>query len=98
MSPRAVLDAVEKKKSLAPNRNQTPVIQPTAQYYTDWAILVHVFTGMKTINIRVIRLDFDHEHNFKIYLVFIKFKNLKDTIMHICIYLYYYPLLCQDRH
>jgi hypothetical protein len=41
MGPRAVLDAVVKRKIPSPRREsnpRTPIIQPVAQRYTDWAI------------------------------------------------------------
>jgi hypothetical protein len=41
VSPRAVLDAVVKKKIPSPLRESnptTPIVQPVAQRYTDWAI------------------------------------------------------------
>jgi hypothetical protein len=34
--PRAGLDAVEKRKSLAPTGNPTPSVQPLARRCTDW--------------------------------------------------------------
>jgi hypothetical protein len=40
-APRAVLDAVVKRKIPNPRREskpRTPIIQPVAQRYTDWAI------------------------------------------------------------
>jgi hypothetical protein len=42
MGPRAVLDAVVKRKIPTPRREsspRTPIIQPVAQRYTDWAIM-----------------------------------------------------------
>jgi hypothetical protein len=41
VSPRAVLDAVAKRKIPNPHREsnpRTPIVQPVAQRYTDWAI------------------------------------------------------------
>jgi hypothetical protein len=41
VSPRAVLDAVERRKIPSPRREsnpRTPIVQPVAQSYTDWAI------------------------------------------------------------
>jgi hypothetical protein len=41
VGPRAVLDAVVKRKILSPRREsnpRTPIVQPTACRYTDWAI------------------------------------------------------------
>jgi hypothetical protein len=41
VGPRAILDAVVKRKVLSPRRvsnPRTPIIQPVAQRYTDWAI------------------------------------------------------------
>jgi hypothetical protein len=41
VGPRAVLDAVVKRKIPSPRREsnpRTPIIQPVAQHYTDWAI------------------------------------------------------------
>jgi hypothetical protein len=41
VGPRAVLDAVMKRKIPAPRRESnptTPIVQPVAQRYTDWAI------------------------------------------------------------
>jgi hypothetical protein len=40
MGPRAVLDAVVKRKIPSPRREsnpRTPIAQPVAQRYTDWA-------------------------------------------------------------
>jgi hypothetical protein len=41
VGPRAVLDAVVKRKIPSPRRestSRTPIVQPVAQRYTDWAI------------------------------------------------------------
>jgi hypothetical protein len=41
MGPTAVLDAVVKRKIPSPRREsnpRTPIVQPVAQRYTDWAI------------------------------------------------------------
>jgi hypothetical protein len=41
VGPRAVLDAVVKRKIPSPHREsnpRTPIVQPVAQRYTDWAI------------------------------------------------------------
>jgi hypothetical protein len=41
VGPRAVLDAVVKRKIPIPRREsslRTPIVQPVAQRYTDWAI------------------------------------------------------------
>jgi hypothetical protein len=41
VDPRAVVDAVVKRKILSPRRKsnpRTPIVQPVAQRYTDWAI------------------------------------------------------------
>jgi hypothetical protein len=41
LSPRVVLDAVVKRKIPSPRREsnpKTPIVQPVAQRYTDWAI------------------------------------------------------------
>jgi hypothetical protein len=41
VSPRAVLDAMVKRKIPSPRREsnpRTPILQPVAQRYTDWAI------------------------------------------------------------
>jgi hypothetical protein len=43
VGPRAVLDAVVKRKISSPRREsnpRTPIIQPVASSYTDWAIVV----------------------------------------------------------
>jgi hypothetical protein len=37
VGPRVGLDAMEKRKPLAPAENQTQVVQPVDQCYTDWA-------------------------------------------------------------
>jgi hypothetical protein len=53
VGPRAVLDAVVKRKSPSPRREsnpRTPIIKPVAQLYTDWAITV--------LEIRVLRRIF----------------------------------------
>jgi hypothetical protein len=42
VGPRAVLDAVVKRKIPSPRREsnlRTPIVQPVAQRYTDWAII-----------------------------------------------------------
>jgi hypothetical protein len=42
VSPRAVMDAVVKRKIPSPRREsnpRTPIFQPVAQRYTDWAIM-----------------------------------------------------------
>jgi hypothetical protein len=47
---RAVLDAVVKRKIRSPRREsnpRTPIIQPVAQPYTDWAITALTETGME---------------------------------------------------
>jgi hypothetical protein len=38
--PPVSVNIVAKKKFPAPARNQTPVLQSVASYFTDWAILV----------------------------------------------------------
>jgi hypothetical protein len=41
MGPRAILDAVVKRKITIPRREsnpRTPIVQPVAQRYTDWAV------------------------------------------------------------
>jgi hypothetical protein len=41
VGPRAVLDAVVKRKIPSPRRElnpRTPIVQPVAQRYTDWAM------------------------------------------------------------
>jgi hypothetical protein len=49
VGPRAVLDAVVKRKIPSPRREsnpRTPIIQPLAQRYTDWvitALLVYIY-------------------------------------------------------
>jgi hypothetical protein len=43
VDPRAVLDAVVKRKIPRPRRElnpRTPIVQPVAQRYTDWAVTV----------------------------------------------------------
>jgi hypothetical protein len=47
VGPRAVLDAVVKRKIPSPRREsnpRTPIVQPVAQRYTDWAITVLIDT------------------------------------------------------
>jgi hypothetical protein len=44
VGPRAVLDAVVKKKIPGPRRESNPttlLVQPVVQRYTDWAITAH---------------------------------------------------------
>jgi hypothetical protein len=44
VGPRTVLDAVVKRKIPSPRREsnpRTPIVQPVAQRYTDWAITAH---------------------------------------------------------
>jgi hypothetical protein len=51
VSPRAVLDAVVKRKIPSPrweSNPRTPIVQPVAQRYTDWAITYPTDTGRKT--------------------------------------------------
>jgi hypothetical protein len=41
VGPRVVLDAVVKRKIASPRREsnpRTPIVQPIAQRYTDWAV------------------------------------------------------------
>jgi hypothetical protein len=48
--PRAVLDAMVKRKIPCPSRKsnpRTPIVQPVAQRYTDWAITALLDTGGK---------------------------------------------------
>jgi hypothetical protein len=43
VGPRAILDAVVKRKIPSPRREsnlRTPIVQPVTQRYTDWAITV----------------------------------------------------------
>jgi hypothetical protein len=52
VGPRAVLDAVVKRKIPSPrweSNRRTPIVQPVAQRYTDWAITapLHDCTGLK---------------------------------------------------
>jgi hypothetical protein len=52
--PRAVLDAVVKRKIPSPRRKsnpRTPIVQPVAQRYTDWAITARSFLLLFHINI-----------------------------------------------
>jgi hypothetical protein len=47
VGPRAVLDAVVKRKIPSPRResnSKTPIVQPVAQHYTDWAITALIST------------------------------------------------------
>jgi hypothetical protein len=44
VGPRAILDTVVKKKIPSPRRESnstTPIVQPVAQRYTDWATDIH---------------------------------------------------------
>jgi hypothetical protein len=46
VGPRAVLDAVVKRKIPSPRResnSRTPIVQPVAQRYTDWAITALIY-------------------------------------------------------
>jgi hypothetical protein len=48
VDPRAVLDAVVKRKIPSPGREsnpRTPIVQPVAQSHTDWAITALSFTN-----------------------------------------------------
>jgi hypothetical protein len=50
MGPRAVLDAVVKRKIPSPRRESSPrtqIVQPLAQRYTDWAITALTFHNYK---------------------------------------------------
>jgi hypothetical protein len=45
VDPRTVLDAVVKRKIPSPRResnHETPIVQPVAMRYTDWAITAHI--------------------------------------------------------
>jgi hypothetical protein len=66
--PRAVLDAVVKRKIPTPrgkSNPRTPSVQPVAQRYTDWAniseesLLTIIFRvkGMRVVNLERINLD-----------------------------------------
>jgi hypothetical protein len=63
VGPRTVLDAVVKRKIPSPHREskpRTPVVQPVAQRYTDWAI-IFVGSWRWCISIkRIVFLDFIH--------------------------------------
>jgi hypothetical protein len=55
VSPRAVLDEVVKRKIPSPRRKsnpRTPIVQPVAQRYTDWAItaLANIWTHSKCVH------------------------------------------------
>jgi hypothetical protein len=53
VGPRAVLDAVVKRKIPSPRResnSRTPIVQPVAQCYTDWAITALVLTSLLLAN------------------------------------------------
>jgi hypothetical protein len=53
VGPRAVLDAVVKRKIPSPRREskpRTPIVQPVAQRYTDWAITAHSTFYVPIIN------------------------------------------------
>jgi RNA:NAD 2'-phosphotransferase (TPT1/KptA family) len=55
--PTAGLDAMEKRKSLAPTRNRTPAVQPVARRYTDGYILLNVNRiKMRNDNIKYVQL------------------------------------------
>jgi hypothetical protein len=58
VGPRAVLDAVVKRKIPSPRREsspRTPIVQSVAQRYTDWAITAHIWELIKFEN-QVFRL------------------------------------------
>jgi hypothetical protein len=62
LGPTALLDAVMKRKIPAPCREsnpRTPIVQPVAQRYTDWAI-----TALKRINYKVQLTQFVKLHSF----------------------------------
>jgi hypothetical protein len=53
VGPRAVLDAVVKRRILSSRREtnpRTPIVQPIAQRYTDWAIVALLSPILITIN------------------------------------------------
>jgi hypothetical protein len=55
LGPRAVLDEVVKRKIPSPRResnSRTPIVQPVAQRYTDWAI-----TALEKYNIYKIQFN-----------------------------------------
>jgi hypothetical protein len=52
VGPRAVLDAVVKRKITSPRREsnpRTPIVQPIAQRYTDWAITAQIQSSIVLI-------------------------------------------------
>jgi hypothetical protein len=49
VGPRAILDMVVKRKTPSPcqeSNHRTPIIQPVAQHYTNWAIMALLFSTM----------------------------------------------------
>jgi hypothetical protein len=55
VGPRAVLDAVMKRKIPSPRQEsnpRTPIVQPVAQSYTDWAITALIWTEVFGENVR----------------------------------------------
>jgi hypothetical protein len=59
VDPRGVLDAVVKRKIPSPGREsnpKTPIVQPVAQNYTDWAITA-LSSTLDVRNIRHINLE-----------------------------------------
>jgi hypothetical protein len=61
VGPRAVLDAVVKRKIPSPHREwnpRTPIVQPAAQRYTDWAIaaLVTIDYAQKKLAVKRINV------------------------------------------
>jgi hypothetical protein len=54
VGPRTVLDVMVKRKILSPCREsnpKTPIVQPVAQSYTDWAITALIKTGMDFVSL-----------------------------------------------
>jgi hypothetical protein len=52
VGPRAVLDAVVKRKIPSPRREsnpRTPIVQSVAQRYTDWAVILITLIGYEKI-------------------------------------------------
>jgi hypothetical protein len=69
VGPRAVLDAVVKRKNISPRREsnpRTPIVQPLVQRYTDWAI-----TGL-VLKLMVIILN-----TYKMHIKFVQNKTKK---------------------
>jgi hypothetical protein len=73
VGPRAVLDTVVKRKIPSPHQELNPrttIVQPVAQCYTDWAIMVPLFRCLSKINLATFTGDAAYAKHLKTYIIF----------------------------